>query len=91
MVPELIPNHVAGGFEWEVPPKCQCGLLAKAIEDKWLFIPNMLNEDGNNVVYGFFVTADDDLANSSGTSLRFCPWCGDKIVCRKAKPKKDDK
>lgn len=71
-------DHVAGGFLWEQVPSCRCGLLAKAIEDKVIFVSNMV-EDGFNRCYMFLLTDQGELHRGDGTPISHCPWCGAQI------------
>jgi hypothetical protein len=81
----LEPNHIAGGFEWEKAPSCSCGLLAKAFEEKVIFASNITDE-GRNLCYVFLLDSDGNLHRSDGTTIAYCPWCGDKIEIRKKYP-----
>ncbi len=80
---DMVPDHIHGNFEWEVPPNCKCGLLKNTIEEKFFFVSNRVKSDGTNVVYCFFSNGDDMRLHNDGTPIQFCPWCGDKISVKK--------
>lgn len=82
-------DHIGGNFQWEIPPKCSCGMFRKAIdEDKFIFVSNFT--DGRwNTFYIMPLAADGGLARSDGIPISNCPWCGDKIKARKLYPSED--
>jgi hypothetical protein len=79
-------DHVGGNFEWELKPKCSCGRLEDAVDDRFIFVSNF-TDDGFNQFYFLPVDADGFLAKSSGIPISNCPWCGDEIKTRKKYPK----
>jgi len=81
-IPSLNPDHIAGGFDWAKPPSCRCGLLASAIEEKVIFVSNMI-DGGYSVCYVFLLNNEGSLHRSTGTPIQYCPWCGEKIQVRK--------
>jgi len=80
-------DHIGGNFRWEVEPNCRCGMLKTAIEDKFLFVSNF-TDAGFNQVYMLPVSSDGTLFKSDGVPIAHCPWCGEKINCRKKYPAK---
>jgi hypothetical protein len=80
-------DHVGGAFKWEVEPKCKCGKVKEAVDDKFLFVSNF-TDDGWNQFYMLPVDADGYLFRSNGLPISHCPWCGDSIKGRKKYPQK---
>lgn len=80
-------DHIGGNFEWEIAPKCSCGMTAKAVEDKFIFVSNF-TADGFNQFYMLPVDADGYLARDDGVMFSHCPWCGDELKARKKYPSK---
>ena len=79
-------DHVGGGFNWEVEPKCTCGLLKPAIEEEQMIFVSNFTNGGFNVCYMMPLEAEGTLARTDGVTITHCPWCGDKIECRKRYP-----
>ncbi|MFZ3078759.1 MAG: hypothetical protein WA109_03660 [Bellilinea sp.] len=80
-------DHVGGSFEWEVEPNCSCGMLKNAVEDKVVFVSNLV-DGGFNKFYIMPLAADGSLFRADGVVIENCPWCGDKILGKKAYSKK---
>jgi hypothetical protein len=81
----LKPDHVGGGFKWEMEPTCSCGRLKDAVAERFIFVSNF-NDNGSNIFYMMPVDADGDLVRSDGIPISFCPWCGEKIFGHKFYP-----
>ena len=75
-------DHIGGNFEWDVDPKCSCGKIKKAVDDRFLFVSNYVGDEFNSF-YILPVDADGYLFNSSGVPITHCPWCGDAIRGKK--------
>jgi hypothetical protein len=91
MTNDQVKDHVWPNFKWEKKPECQCGQLARAVEDKFLFVSNFTDgkeAQKSNVFYMMPLAADGTPIRSDGVPIHFCPWCGDRIVGRKSYPKK---
>jgi hypothetical protein len=83
------PNHIGGNFEWEKEPRCSCDRLKYAVEEKFLFVSNIADGQGDNksnIFYLLPIDSDGFLARSDGIQISHCPWCGDRIVGRKKYP-----
>lgn len=76
------PDHVEGGFEWEVEPECTCGQIKMAFEAKFIFASNV-SDAGNSLLYMMPLTSDGTLVRRKGIQITFCPWCGDRIRAHK--------
>ena len=76
------PDHIAGGFEWERPPRCSCGRLKQAVDDGVIFVSNF-TDVGSNLLYLVPLRADGTLFKNDGLPISHCPWCGDKITGHK--------
>lgn len=79
---DLKADHVAGGFSWEKEPKCSCGMVMQAIEDKFIFVSNFVDgkdDDKHSIFYIMPVDSSGFFARSSGVNITNCPWCGDRI------------
>jgi hypothetical protein len=79
---DLKENHIGGNFEWEVKPTCSCGLLIEAVEEHFVFVSNLVQDDSNKF-YIMPLAADGSLARPGGVAIENCPWCGDKVLGRK--------
>jgi len=79
-------DHVGGHFNWKVEPKCSCGRLLKAVEERFVFVSNFTDENSNQF-YMMPMMADGTLARENGVPISNCPWCGDKIRGLKLYPK----
>ena len=75
-------DHIGGNFEWDVEPKCSCGKIKKAVDDRFLFVSNFVGDEFNDF-YILPVDADGYLFRSSGVPITHCPWCGDAIRGKK--------
>jgi len=65
-------DHIGGNFQWELEPHCQCGMLTKAVEDKFVFVSNF-TADGFNQFYICVAAGDDGSSDqvSSGAHVDF--------------------
>jgi hypothetical protein len=84
---DLEPNHVGGGFEWDIEPDCTCGRVKEAVDEQFLFVANV-SDEGTRFFYMLPVRADGTLFESDGVGISYCPWCGDKIKGHKKYPLK---
>jgi hypothetical protein len=87
-------NHIGGNFEWEKEPKCSCGKLKDAVDEKFLFVSNFVDGEGENESNQFYilpVNSEGFFARADGIPISNCPWCGDKIIGRKKYPTKKAK
>lgn len=82
MDPAIPDYHVEGGFKWSKPPKCKCGQLAHAFEEKFFFVSNFVDGD-DAMVYMMPVDSNGHFVRSTGVAIAYCPWCGDKIQVNK--------
>ncbi|MBK7378568.1 MAG: hypothetical protein IPJ03_06125 [Ignavibacteriales bacterium] len=81
----LKPDHLRGGFEWDVEPNCKCGNLKTAFDEDILFVSNTADDESYQC-YVFLIDKQGDLHRSNGTPISYCPWCGEKIkVLKKQK------
>lgn len=75
-------DHIGANFEWDIEPKCTCGLLKKAVDEQFIFVSNFTS-DGFNSFYMMPITADGYLMRENGLPISHCPWCGDEIKGKK--------
>jgi hypothetical protein len=83
---DVSADDVWGSFNWEVRPKCSCGQLAAAVEDKLIFVsPKVVGEGArtSNQFYLLPVRGDGFFALNEGVAISRCPWCGDEIIGRR--------
>jgi hypothetical protein len=76
-------DHIGGNFEWEIEPSCTCGNIKQAVQDRFIFVSNLVEEDGLNKLYFIPVSAGGSITVSDGMTFDYCPWCGDRIAARK--------
>jgi len=43
---DLKQDHISGNFSWERKPDCSCGNFIQAIEQKFIFVSNMTDGEG---------------------------------------------
>lgn len=80
----LKEDHVSDGFEWKEKPSCKCGMFLHAIQDRIIFVSNVIVED-SNTFYMCPLDSEGRLYHRHELPIVFCPWCGDRVRGRKAK------
>jgi hypothetical protein len=86
---DIPSDHIGKNIEWDKKPECSCGRFAAAVDEKFVFVSNFADGEGDNVHSLFYmmpVTSEGTLARSSGVQIAHCPWCGDKISGHKKYP-----
>jgi hypothetical protein len=79
----IVPDdHIGENINWERPPRCTCGQLKTAVENKYIFVSN-LSTGGSNNCYIIPLAESGEPFNADGIHILNCPWCGDKIDVKK--------
>ena len=87
--PDVKPDHIQGGFEWETAPLCKCGTVQRMLDEKFLFAANVSDmESGGTFLYMLPLNSDGDIAVRKGFGIGYCPGCGTKIFSHKKYPLK---
>jgi hypothetical protein len=87
--PDIKPDHIQGGFEWETAPSCKCGTVQRMLDARVLFAANASDmEGGGTVLYMYPLDSDGDIGVRKGLNVAYCPGCGTKIFSHKKYPLK---
>ena len=76
-------SWVSENFEWETPPSCTCGWVARTFDEQALFVRNAVIEGNKYAVHAYLITAEGEMLSNRGTPFKYCPLCGDEIIVSK--------
>jgi hypothetical protein len=84
--PDIKPDHIPGGFEWEKAPTCKCGTIERLLEDQLLFAANVSDKEAGGTFLYILPINPDGEAVRKGLQVAYCPCCGTKLVSHKKYP-----